>query len=631
MKSLFYFVFLSIILIFASCGDPAGEDFGVPKISAGNLYLFPSVILGESEVSNTIDFKNIGTSSLEITSVSFKNGGVEYDISDLKSKLPKKLNPNQKISFFIKFTPSKIKESHADTLVFHLSNNKEAVLKVDAPINRPEISVSPKRLVYAQTHINSFKIRNTGNVPLTITGDLTIEQTGEYFSFDGGKPSAGTKICPSNASEDNQICDGMAKEVTVTVKYSGSSEDEREGRVSIPNDDEDTFVSLTASLNVCSLKLLNISDDTLDFGSTFINEDGTNKTIVLKNVGGEACKLTGLNIEEQSANVFSLVYINGYPEINGETIVGPDEQYAFKVNFKPVDELSYNGKLIISSDDENWTDGKKEITLLGVGTKAVNPIAKCDPEYFEVEPGIDNPNNPLSIITLDGSQSTDPQGGTLTYRWEKIAAPDASQAMPRNPTAAETTYFVDAAGEHKIKLTVTNEAGLSDSCVVTAVGITSNALHVELFWDKNGDVDLHFKKPGTNDEAWGTRNDCYFANCTHRLAPNGLEWGEPGDADNPKLDRDDMFEKGPENLNMDQPTLTNDDEFYVVGVKNYSHTGNPTATVRIYCNGGAQFEYSRSLPQVKSFWWVAGIAWTENGCNITFINNVGNYPGASGR
>ena len=191
---------------------------------------------------------------------------------------------------------------------------------------------------------------------------------------------------------------------------------------------------------------------------------------------------------------------------------------------------------------------------------------------------------------------------------------------------------MDAAGEHKLKLTVTNQAGLSDSCEVTAMGVTSNALHVELFWDKNGDVDLHLKKPGTGDSSWGSMtDDCFWKSCKQ-----GLEWGQPGDSDNPKLDRDDMTSKGPENINIDAPKITNPGEAYMVGVKNYNNSNRPTATVRIYCNGGAQFEYSMSLPEKMnvttgkggSFWWVAGIEWTEHGCNINPINSVGSYPGA---
>jgi hypothetical protein len=200
--------------------------------------------------------------------------------------------------------------------------------------------------------------------------------------------------------------------------------------------------------------------------------------------------------------------------------------------------------------------------------------------------------------------------------------------MPRTPTQETSKYFVDLAGEHKLRLTVTNTSGLSDSCEVTAVGITSNALHIELFWNQEGDLDLHLKKFGTNDTAWGTNNDCFWGNTCKGV---GLEWGEPGAIDNPKLDRDDITARGPENINMDTPEITPIDQYYTVGVKNYSNASSPTATVRIYCNGGAQYEYSMGLPQAgTSFWMVAGIEWTGNGCNINPVNSVGSYPGATG-
>ncbi len=644
MKSLVYIVFLSIVLVMAACSDPPIENVPVPKITNGNEIVFPSTIIGETSESETIELKNTGTGTLEIKSVSLKLRTGEYDISDVESKIPASLSEGQSLKFIIKFTPSQIGAKHKNILKFAIDGLDNLELGIDAPVNAPRIKLSPKTLMFSNSNVQSFEISNSGNAILTITKDVTIN--GDKFNFDDNfSIPANTRLCPKAAKSDNPTCvdngSVLPRNIVAKINYTGTPGSSDTGSVKIFNDGEPgasvSFVGLTAATNVCHLFITNIEDDVLDFGSVYIEGEGTVKNIALINTGGADCTLDGIELTSDQTDIFKLQYLENYPEITSpitipsranSTTDNPN-QYIFKVIFKPASETSYTGKLTLRGSDPLWTDAKKEVPLLGQGSKSTLPIAKCNPDYFEVEPAIDNPANPISVITLDGSESFDPNGGALTYKWEKISAPTGSVAQPRTPTSANSTYFVDLAGEHKLRLTVTNEAGLSASCEVTAVGVTSNALHVELFWDKNGDVDLHLKKPGTNDSAWGsTTDDCFWGN---GCKGGYLSWGQPGNADDPKLDRDDMTEKGPENINMDAPTVTQSGQYYTVGVKNYSHRNNPTATVRIYCNGGAQFEYSMSLPDAgKSFWWVAGIEWTENGCNINPINTVGNYPGRTG-
>ncbi len=645
MKNVIYVLFLTITLIMAACSDPPIENVPIPKITNGNEIVFPSTIIGEFSESETIELKNIGNGTLEIKSASLKLENGEYDISDVKSKVPTSLSEGQSIKFTIKFTPTQIGKKHKNILKFKIDGLEDNLeLGIDAPVNAPRIKLSPRTLMFSNSNVQSFEISNSGNAILTITKDVTINS--DKFNFDDNfSIPANTKLCPKDAKTDNPTCvDGntvLPRSIVAKVNYTGTPGSSDTGSVKIFNDGEPgatvSFVGLTAATNVCHLFITNIEDDVLDFGSVYIEGAGATKNIALINTGGADCTLDSVNLVSDQADIFNLQYLDNYPEFTTPITIPSransstenPNQYIFKVLFKPTAETSYTGKLTLRGSDPLWIDAKKEIPLLGQGSKATLPVAKCNPDYFEVEPAIDNPNNPISVITLNGSESFDPSGEALSYKWEKLSAPTGSVSQPRTPTSANSTYFVDLAGEHKLKLTVTNESGLSASCEVTAVGATSNALHIELFWDKNGDVDLHLKKPGTGDGAWGSNtDDCFWGNA---CKGGSLNWGQPGEGDNPKLDRDDITAKGPENINMDAPEITAVNNSYMVGVKNYSHRGNPTATVRIYCNGGAQFEYSMSLPDAgKSFWWVAGIEWTVNGCNINPINTVGNYPGASG-
>ena len=649
MRAILTIMFVSFFLTVA-CSDPPIAEIPEPAYQNGTEYIFESTIIGETSESELIILTNTGQGDLEIDQAELLSNTGEYDISDLINQLPMTVRKNDTLEFKIKFTPDadSIRGSHKNKLILSGSDAlDDFVLTVNAPVNAPEIKLSPSTLTFSTTTTQILRITNIGNAILTIDKDVRINNPNFEFADDFTIP-AGTKICPEAAAENNTSCANIEKKIIATVNYNGDPGSTEDGNIIIYNDgvpnSDVSRVYLTAAINVCHLYVTNLDNDALDFGSVFISSTA-NKNIALINTGGADCTLNNIEVISADADIFGIAYLDNYPAItepiiiptrNNATSENPN-QYIFKVSFTPASETNYTGTLKLTGSDPSWDNGKVEIPLLGTGTTATDPVAKCDIEvnglslgdYAEVEPAIDGGSNPPSIITLNGSESFDPNGGVLTYKWEKISAPTGSTAVPRTPTAARSTYFVDLSGEHKLQLTVTNEAGMSATCTVTAAGITSNALHVELFWDKNGDVDLHFKKYGTNDASYGTDNDCFWGNACAR---GGLDWGSPGEINNPKLDRDDITGRGPENVNLDTPEVTPTGEYYTVGVKNFSHRSNPTATVIIYCNGGPQLELSMGLPTSgSSFWYVAGIQWTtSNSCNINVINTLGSYPGATG-
>ena len=82
-----------------------------------------------------------------------------------------------------------------------------------------------------------------------------------------------------------------------------------------------------------------------------------------------------------------------------------------------------------------------------------------------------NPTNPkeTTMVTLDGSNSSDPDGTTLTYLWEQL--PGGTQVTLTNPdkdTATFTAPFVGPNGETlTFKLTVTDNDGLESTDTVS--------------------------------------------------------------------------------------------------------------------------------------------------------------------
>ncbi len=75
-----------------------------------------------------------------------------------------------------------------------------------------------------------------------------------------------------------------------------------------------------------------------------------------------------------------------------------------------------------------------------------------------------------SKVTLDGSGSTNPSGGSLTYLWSFASRPAASNAVIANPASAITSFTADVPGNYLITLTVSNGAGSASANVAVSTG-----------------------------------------------------------------------------------------------------------------------------------------------------------------
>jgi hypothetical protein len=64
-----------------------------------------------------------------------------------------------------------------------------------------------------------------------------------------------------------------------------------------------------------------------------------------------------------------------------------------------------------------------------------------------------------TVVTLDGSQSADPEGETLTFQWAFQSIPATSQAILVNETTVNPSFTADVAGQYVVQLVVTDTAG----------------------------------------------------------------------------------------------------------------------------------------------------------------------------
>ena len=110
------------------------------------------------------------------------------------------------------------------------------------------------------------------------------------------------------------------------------------------------------------------------------------------------------------------------------------------------------------------SDFSNEVSA-ALSTSNQPPLANAGPDQ-NVNEGV--------IVTLSGANSTDPEGGALTYAWCQVSGTPVSLS---NPSAAQTTFMppnVAANGATLgFQLTVTDSGGLqsSDTCLVNVLWI----------------------------------------------------------------------------------------------------------------------------------------------------------------
>jgi len=228
---------------------------------------------------------------------------------------------------------------------------------------------------------------------------------------------------------------------------------------------------------------------------------------------------------------------------------------------------------------------------------------------------------PLVEATVPGDAVDD--GRIVSWQWRLVGQPAGSASAPPRPASAQITRFTpQIAGDYSLELTVTDDDGMSDSCVANVAAIASEGLRIEVFWDtNNSDMDTHLLHPdGTR---WFTGPlDCYYSGCTRM--EGGQPWYDPGPDDDPNLDIDDVDGFGPENINIATPH----DGTYRVGIHAFRGFAN-RVTVNIYC-GGATTTPTQTFGPIsmrngtgREFWRVADVTINGPRCTITDLASGG--------
>ncbi|MBK7864106.1 MAG: choice-of-anchor D domain-containing protein [Archangiaceae bacterium] len=241
-------------------------------------------------------------------------------------------------------------------------------------------------------------------------------------------------------------------------------------------------------------------------------------------------------------------------------------------------QLAYQAELVVHSDDP----ARPEVRIALTGELRANLPPSVCANVTRVRPGdgtapLDygadwsaafdggydftqsrevQPNSVVELSAWSSSDArtctTDPEDERvgLTYAWAVVSAPPGSVAALTGATTANPRFVPVATGTYVLRLTVADVQGHSSSADLRLRVATRQDLVAQLSWTgaPGVDLDVHLVRPGSlrfgffdEGDAGRTSGDLNGWAQLSRTADSGFdfEWGEPGPADDPRLNLDD--------------------------------------------------------------------------------------------
>jgi hypothetical protein len=637
-----------IMLALVGCDDSGLGNSSLPDLELSRqAFVFAKSEVGESQI-RTVDVHNRGSGTLKL--IEFNRSDFNADQfgltwypngnrAEAANTFPQIINiaSNEFITLELNYAP--LDTAGATGKVEFRSNdfeNATVAIPIESARGGAELNVQPATVTFGRVAANTesretVTLTNIGVAPLTFSGMIIGGSADFSVQIDEHDPNDDAAILED---PDQDGTPGLAPgdSFTLDVVYLPPEEGPDVGELILRTNDlnrSEIIVPLRAN---GAAPCIQVSPGTVEFAAALVGHD-TVSPVTITSCGAEELIIHSIRLAEDTSPAYAIVEdfdlpmrLPGASDENRPTDI-------IAVSFHPEAEAAYGGKLIIESNDA--ATPIIEVPIVGRGTINECPVPAVAQSAFNVLP--------LDIVTLDASDSTDPDGSIAEYTWVIVDAPDGSTAEPVenyfNParpqdggrpdnTATPSAFFwADLAGSYTLELQVTDNLDMvapSNTCPepqarIEIVAEPNEDIHIQLVWntprdgdqtdDDGTDIDLHLLHP--QGQNWSQAPlDCYFAN-------KEPDWGPPGPAANPSLDIDDVNGSGPENINLDDPedtaALGNP---YRIGVHYYraesflaGDYGPSDVTLRIYLGGQLVDEFERVLQETDHFWDVAAIEW----------------------
>ena len=176
--------------------------------------------------------------------------------------------------------------------------------------------------------------------------------------------------------------------------------------------------------------------------------------------------------EDKNVTLGALVTLDGSlsSDVNGDTL-----NYSWSIISKPASSTAALSSTTLIKPtftaDINGTYVIKLSVSDGVLESVSSDLVKIQTIYIPTaNAGVDQNVNTLSLVTLDGSQSSVKDTNSLTYKWTLLEKPDESSAILSSSSIVKPTFNVDVDGEYKFSLIVSDATlnSIADEVLITA-------------------------------------------------------------------------------------------------------------------------------------------------------------------
>ncbi|MCB9554206.1 MAG: choice-of-anchor D domain-containing protein [Myxococcales bacterium] len=645
---------LALAGLATACSDVDGAKTAEFSVRP-EAFVFPRLSIGQQTVRR-VTVSNEGTGDLILIEIglddrssanefelALEDGGVEAPVGANDRIV---LAPGAERVFAVHYNPAdEIPDGGAVVMSTNDPNLPRVSIEIRASETAGEIDVNPRTVDFG-----GVEVGQTATEPLTVTNlgvaELVISRLEVSGRAGFGVQYAGEDVQGALAEP---IVVGPGAQIVLDARYVPAAPGVADGELLIESNAVNT-PELTVRLYANGAEpCINVTPGSIDFGSGLLVDDRAGETPNQRGVTIESCGTVPLRVRriefEDPRDAFGVLdlpeAVEGEPLIELPAAVAGEEFPArlLQVGFWPVELGVYGGRMLVYSD-ATPVDEPVAVDLFGRGVDNTCPLPVSTRDAYEVQP--------LDIITLDGTPSTDPDGEVVEWRWTVVQRPDGSVSQPvesfDDPTrpadggadddtgTPRALFFIDLAGDYVIELQAVDALG-QPSCDPPAAQIRVSAvpeqdLHIQLVWttpddpdetDTIGtDIDLHFRHERAG-EKWGSEAqgwDCYFRN-------TNPDWGVLGEVvDNPSLDIDDTNGAGPENINLSEPEIGVTYDIGAIYFRASSTFGDPMipssrehpsyATLRVFTRGVPLLELvGQELDETSQLWHVARVTWCE--------------------